>query len=163
MNFGSSASRTRKACVTESLAGTSLRSLRNLFCCNRLSWVILTLFEEGFFPAMHHCHKMLPTPTPRPCTSVFPLFQTATPDKMGSNGKNWGSPEKTMSPLPPWARFYFYGMHGLLDEVVFTALFDLFLEPEGNRHLRGCTTITSFFIYGSCTFLVEQIFLYCIR
>ena len=82
---------------------------------------------------------------------------------MAANGKNSVSPGKTMSPLPPWARFYFYGMHGLLDEVVFTALFDLFLEPGGNRQLRGCTTITSFFIYGSCTFLVEQIFLYCTR
>ncbi|KAK7493642.1 hypothetical protein BaRGS_00015154 [Batillaria attramentaria] len=68
-----------------------------------------------------------------------------------------------IQPLPSWARFYFYGMHGLLDEVVFTALFDFFLEPAGNRKLQGCTTVVSFFVYGSCSFCVEQIFLYSRR
>lgn len=70
---------------------------------------------------------------------------------------------KQIIPLPCWARFYFYGMQGLLDEVVFTALFDLILHPTGNRQLKGCTTLTSFFIYGSCTLFVEHIFLYCMR
>ncbi|KAK7101514.1 transmembrane protein 229A-like [Littorina saxatilis] len=80
------------------------------------------------------------------------------------NGKRRSEPpEKVMTPLPAWARFYFYGMHGLLDEVVFTALFDLFLEPGGNSQLKGCSTLTSFFLYGSCTFLVEQLFVYCVR
>ncbi|KAK6177204.1 hypothetical protein SNE40_015351 [Patella caerulea] len=66
-------------------------------------------------------------------------------------------------PLPSWARFYFYGMHGLLDEIVFTALFDFILKPEGNWMLKGYSTIFSFFIYGSCSFFVEQIYRYCVK
>ncbi|XP_060064897.1 transmembrane protein 229A-like [Ylistrum balloti] len=58
--------------------------------------------------------------------------------------------------VPAWARFYFYGMHGLLDEIVFTALFDMVFEPGGNKSLKGHSSIFSFFIYGSCSFLVEQ-------
>ncbi|ESO89947.1 hypothetical protein LOTGIDRAFT_68734, partial [Lottia gigantea] len=66
-------------------------------------------------------------------------------------------------PLPSWARFYFYGMHGLLDEIVFTAMFDFLLKPEGNWLLKGYSTIFSFFIYGSCSYIVEQIYKYCIQ
>ncbi|XP_076448345.1 transmembrane protein 229A-like [Babylonia areolata] len=70
---------------------------------------------------------------------------------------------QTLSPLPFWARFYFYGMHGLLDEIVFTALFDLVFEPEGNRQLKGYSTLSSFFIYGSCSFVMESCFIYCTK
>ncbi|XP_033744840.1 transmembrane protein 229A-like [Pecten maximus] len=62
--------------------------------------------------------------------------------------------------VPAWARFYFYGMHGLLDEIVFTALFDMVFEPSGNRSLKGHSSIFSFFIYGSCSFLVEQLYVF---
>ncbi|XP_076073934.1 transmembrane protein 229A-like [Mytilus galloprovincialis] len=63
-------------------------------------------------------------------------------------------------PLPAVARFFFYGLHGLFDEIVFTALFDLFLEPHGNAQLKGYTTIYSFFIYGSCSLAVERLYVY---
>jgi len=49
-------------------------------------------------------------------------------------------------------------MHGLLDEIVFTALFDIIFEPSGNRQLKGYSTIFSFFIYGSCSFVVERLY-----
>ncbi|XP_069141361.1 transmembrane protein 229A-like [Argopecten irradians] len=62
--------------------------------------------------------------------------------------------------VPAWARFYFYGMHGLLDEIVFTALFDMVFEPSGNRALKGHSSIFSFFIYGSCSFLVEHLYVF---
>ena len=62
-------------------------------------------------------------------------------------------------PLPSWIRFYLYGMHGLLDEIVFTALFDLVFEPAGNKMLKGYSTLFSFFIYGSCSFVVERLYL----
>ncbi|XP_052780348.1 transmembrane protein 229A-like isoform X2 [Mya arenaria] len=63
-------------------------------------------------------------------------------------------------PLPAWLRFYLYGMHGLLDEIVFTALFDFFFEPEGNAMLKGYSTLFSFLIYGSCSFVVERVYVY---
>ena len=63
-------------------------------------------------------------------------------------------------PLPWWVRFYLYGMHGLLDEIVFTALFDAILEPDGNRQLKGYSTIFSFFIYGSCSFFIERVYVF---
>lgn len=70
-------------------------------------------------------------------------------------------PPNTISrPLPAWLRFYLYGMHGLLDEIVFTALFDLVFEPQGNAQLKGYTTIFSFFIYGSCSFFVERVYVF---
>lgn len=62
--------------------------------------------------------------------------------------------------VPAWARFYFYGMHGLLNEIVFTALFDMMFEPTGNRSLKGQSSIFSFFIYGSCSFLEERLYVY---
>jgi hypothetical protein len=34
--------------------------------------------------------------------------------------------EINLKPLPAVARFFFYGLRGLFDEIVFTALFDLF-------------------------------------
>jgi uncharacterized membrane protein len=59
-------------------------------------------------------------------------------------------------PLPWLARFYFYGMHGFMDELIFTSIFD-FLQT-GNWQLKGHSSIYSFFIYGSCTFFVEYLF-----
>lgn len=63
-------------------------------------------------------------------------------------------------PLPAWLRFHIYGMQGFLDEIVFTALFDLFLEPQGNPQLKGYTTLFSFFMYGSCSFFIERVYVF---
>ncbi|KAL3852271.1 hypothetical protein ACJMK2_015935 [Sinanodonta woodiana] len=63
-------------------------------------------------------------------------------------------------PLPAWARFYFYGLHGLLDEILFTAIFDIVFHSAGNRQLKGYSSVFSFFIYGSCSFLVERLYVF---
>ena len=62
-------------------------------------------------------------------------------------------------PVPAWLRFYVYGMQGLLDEILFTAAFDVVFESAGNPQLKGYSTVFTFFIYGSCSFFVER--LYC--
>ncbi|KAL8569473.1 hypothetical protein ACOMHN_054188 [Nucella lapillus] len=72
-------------------------------------------------------------------------------------------PPPSSRPLPGWARFYFYGMQGLLDEVLFTATFDLLFHPQGNPTLKGYSTLASFFIYGMLRFLMEHCFLYCLK
>ncbi|XP_019634975.1 PREDICTED: transmembrane protein 229A-like [Branchiostoma belcheri] len=59
-------------------------------------------------------------------------------------------------PLPPWIRFCFYGMHGFLDEVVFTMLYDCVTKAPDAR-LTGYTSIWSFLIYGSCRIMVERL------
>lgn len=75
-----------------------------------------------------------------------------------------GKTEINQKPLPAVARFFFYGLHGLFDEIVFTALFDLFLHPHGNAHLKGYSTIYSFFIYGSCSMFVERMYVFlCLK
>jgi hypothetical protein len=75
-----------------------------------------------------------------------------------------GKTEINLKPLPAVARFFFYGLHGLFDEIVFTALFDLFLHPHGNTHLKGYSTIYSFFIYGSCSMFVERMYVFlCLK
>lgn len=61
-------------------------------------------------------------------------------------------------PLPGWIRFYVYGMHGILDEIIFTSLFDLAFNKDGNNMLKGHSTIFTFFIYGSCSFLIERLY-----
>ena len=64
-------------------------------------------------------------------------------------------PTEKYRPLPSLARFYFYGMHGFMDEMLFTSLFD-FIQG-GNWQLKGHSSIYSFFIYGSCAFFVERL------
>ena len=75
-----------------------------------------------------------------------------------------GKTEIKQKPLPAVARFFFYGLHGLFDEIVCTALFDLFLHPYGNARLKGYSTIYSFFIYGSCSMFVERMYVFlCLK
>uniref|UniRef100_A0A3P9JKM4 Transmembrane protein 229A n=1 Tax=Oryzias latipes TaxID=8090 RepID=A0A3P9JKM4_ORYLA len=65
---------------------------------------------------------------------------------------------RPLQTLPGSARFLFFGMHGFLDEVIFTSLFNL--VEKSNRSLCGHTSLWSFFMYGSCSFLVEKLYLY---
>ncbi|KAK7129622.1 hypothetical protein R3I93_019310 [Phoxinus phoxinus] len=60
--------------------------------------------------------------------------------------------------LPGLARFVFFGMHGFLDEVVFTSVFNLFEKED--RTLKGHTSLWSFLMYGSCSFVVEKLYLH---
>ncbi|XP_045351449.1 transmembrane protein 229A [Leopardus geoffroyi] len=65
--------------------------------------------------------------------------------------------------LPDLLRFLFFGMHGFLDEIFFTFFFNLLGQGDGAT--SGHTSLWSFFIYGSCSFLVEKLYfhLHCSR
>ncbi|XP_073429516.1 transmembrane protein 229A [Dendrobates tinctorius] len=60
--------------------------------------------------------------------------------------------------LPLSLRFLFFGMHGFMDEVFFTSAFSL-LEAPGCP-VSGHTSLWSFFMYGSCSLMVERLFFY---
>ncbi|XP_076010692.1 transmembrane protein 229A [Genypterus blacodes] len=68
------------------------------------------------------------------------------------DGANRGAP----CGLPGLMRFLFFGMHGLLDEVLFTSAFNL----VETRTLSGHTSLWSFLMYGSCSFVVEKLYLH---
>ncbi|XP_056132645.1 transmembrane protein 229A [Lampris incognitus] len=68
------------------------------------------------------------------------------------------APRQPRRSLPGAARFLFFGMHGFLDEVVFTSVFDLF--EKSDRTLSGYTSLWSFLMYGSCSFAVEKLYLH---
>ena len=60
-------------------------------------------------------------------------------------------------------RFLFFGLHGLLDEIVFTSFHD-FILVRPDYALRGHSSVWSFFIYGSGSLLVEYMYKrYCLR
>lgn len=60
--------------------------------------------------------------------------------------------------LPDLVRFLFFGMHGFLDEVLFTSIFNL--VEKSDRTLSGHTSLWSFLMYGSCSFVVEKLYLH---
>lgn len=60
--------------------------------------------------------------------------------------------------LPGFLRFLFFGMHGFVDEIVFTSVFNLVEKRDGS--LSGHTSLWSFLMYGSCSFVVEKLYLH---
>lgn len=94
-----------------------------------------------------------------PCSTAsvapmnFPGVLESKPDE--SDNKT----DASFSPLPAWLRFYVYGLHGVFDEVVFTALYDLYHADKGNRQLLGYSTLFSFFMYASCSYFVERLYI----
>ncbi|OCT89057.1 transmembrane protein 229A [Xenopus laevis] len=60
--------------------------------------------------------------------------------------------------LPLLLRFIFFGMHGFLDEVFFTSIFNALERTEST--LSGHTSLWSFFMYGSCSLVVDKLYLY---
>lgn len=67
-------------------------------------------------------------------------------------------PRRGTDGLPGLVRFIFFGMHGFLDEVVFTSIFNL--VEKRDRTLSGHTSLWSFLMYGSCSFVVEKLYFY---
>jgi len=59
--------------------------------------------------------------------------------------------------LPGVARLVFYGMHGLVDEVLFTTAFNV-MESDGSVSSGGHTSLWSFLMYGTCSFAVELLY-----
>ncbi|XP_075413824.1 transmembrane protein 229A [Tenrec ecaudatus] len=57
--------------------------------------------------------------------------------------------------LPDLPRFLFFGMHGFLDEIFFTFFFNVLGQGDGAA--SGHTSLWSFLIYGSCSFVVEKL------
>ena len=55
--------------------------------------------------------------------------------------------------LPTPARFYFWGVHGIFGEVLFTATWEYVVSRE--LHLKGFSSLWSFFNYGFGTLLAE--------
>uniref|UniRef100_A0A674AWU5 Transmembrane protein 229A n=1 Tax=Salmo trutta TaxID=8032 RepID=A0A674AWU5_SALTR len=60
--------------------------------------------------------------------------------------------------LPDVVRFLFFGMHGFLDEIIFTSIFNLVEKLD--RTMSGHTSLWSFLMYGSCSFVVEKLYLH---
>ena len=55
----------------------------------------------------------------------------------------------------PWPyRFYFWAVHGVFAEVVFTALWEFVVS--GNLRLMGVSSVWSFLVYGLGTFLMAE-------
>ena len=55
----------------------------------------------------------------------------------------------------PWAqRLYFWGVHGIFAEVMFTGIWELVVS--GNWRLMGVSSIWSFLNYGLGTFLMAE-------
>ena len=56
----------------------------------------------------------------------------------------------------PWQyRLYFWGVHGVFAEVVFTGIWEFIVS--GNWRLMGTSSIWSFFVYGLGTILLAEI------
>ncbi|CAG5927614.1 unnamed protein product [Menidia menidia] len=86
----------------------------------------------------------------RPCSSAD-LRRELGPQAEGQG-------RRPVHALPGFARFLFFGMHGFLDEVLFTSLFNL--VEKSDRTLSGHTSLWSFLMYGSCSFVVEKLYLH---
>ena len=57
----------------------------------------------------------------------------------------------------PWQqRLYFWGVHGVFAEVLFTAAWDLFASEESSWSLIGQSSAWSFLTYGLGTFLLAE-------
>lgn len=57
----------------------------------------------------------------------------------------------------PWPmRLYFWGVHGVFIEVVFTSLWELLASSKKNLALHGFSSLWSFFMYGLGTFLLAE-------
>lgn len=56
--------------------------------------------------------------------------------------------------LPWYYRLYFWGVHGIFAEVVFTGLWEF--AVTGNWKLMGMSSIWSFLIYGLGTFIMGE-------
>ena len=63
-----------------------------------------------------------------------------------------------LNPLPLLLRFYFYGIQGFCDEIIFTSLFD-FIQ-HGDWKFNGHSALSTFFMYGSCSLCVERLYVW---
>ncbi|XP_059567678.1 transmembrane protein 229A [Myotis daubentonii] len=100
-------------------------------------------------------------PAPAPASAPAPPGARA-PAAAGGRRRRPRGPRGTegvpSKGLPDLLRFLFYGMHGFLDEIFFTFFFDVL--GQGDRATSGHTSLWSFLMYGSCSFVVEKLYFY---
>ncbi|XP_038834174.1 transmembrane protein 229A-like [Salvelinus namaycush] len=101
-----------------------------------LSLYFTQVFHKGLARLRYHC--------PGKRTMSTPEKRTLEP--LPNNG------------LPDVVRFLFFGMHGFLDEILFTSIFNL--VEKSDRTMSGHTSLWSFLMYGSCSFVVEKLYLH---
>ncbi|XP_066118307.1 transmembrane protein 229A [Saccopteryx bilineata] len=95
----------------------------------------------------------------RPGASLAPLGSRA-PAVAGGRRRRPRGPRGTEGAsskgLPDLFRFLFFGMHGFLDEIFFTFFFNVL--GQGFGATSGHTSLWSFLMYGSCSFVVEKLY-----
>lgn len=106
-------------------------------------YVLALYFAQVFHPGLSKLQYQPSRPADAP----------RTPDTQDS-----GHDEGPLHGLPGFVRFLFFGMHGFLDEVLFTAVFNLVEKSDWT--LSGHTSLWSFLMYGSCSFVVEKLYLH---
>lgn len=94
-------------------------------------------------------------PAPAPAGARAPAAAGARRRRPRGPRGTEGAPSKG---LPDLLRFVFYGMHGFLDEIFFTFFFEVLGQGDGAT--SGHTSLWSFFMYGSCSFVVEKLYVY---
>lgn len=60
----------------------------------------------------------------------------------------------------PWFRLLIYGMLGFAYEIVFTSLWEFAATNFTDLKFKGCSSLWSFFIYGTCSLCGEQVFVH---
>lgn len=60
----------------------------------------------------------------------------------------------------PWFRLLIYGMLGFAYEIVFTSLWEFVATNFTDLKFKGCSSLWSFFIYGTCSLCGEQVFVH---
>ncbi|XP_038542184.1 LOW QUALITY PROTEIN: transmembrane protein 229A isoform X1 [Canis lupus familiaris] len=131
--------------------------------------------------ALYHCQVFLkrflrlryrrpPEPRPQPWPRAPPRRRRAAAAPApapGAGGRRrpprgtrgvGGAPARG---LPDPLRFLFFGMHGFLDEIFFTFFFNFLGQADGPT--SGHTSLWSFFMYGSCSFVVERLYFHLHR
>lgn len=61
--------------------------------------------------------------------------------------------------VSPWFRLLFYGALGFSYEIMFTAIWDFVASNFSNFKFTGYSSIWSFFIYGTCSYCGEHVYL----
>ena len=63
-----------------------------------------------------------------------------------------------MKPIPTLFKFYIYGIQGFCDEVIFTSAKRFY--RTGDWKLEGESSISSFFIYGCVSMVLEKLYVF---
>nr|XP_045016536.1 transmembrane protein 229A [Jaculus jaculus] len=120
--------------------------------------------------ALYHCRVLLkrflrlrypgPGQHPAPGGTAHPATAAAAGGRRRRARGHAGAPGISRQGLPDLLRFLFFGMHGFLDEIFFTFFFNVLGRGGGAGASSGHTSLWSFLMYGSCSFVVEKLYFY---